>query len=97
MRAPGLQPAFRQRDDGFERRAEFLQQLGAGHGAPALRPADGHLLAISGMPVDQRLDADQPILASVLATTSRPEVSLSIRCTIPGRRSPPTPDRLSPQ
>ena len=31
---------------------------------------------------------------SVLATTITPEVSLSSRCTIPGRRSPPIPGRL---
>ena len=35
--------------------------------------------------------------ASDLATTKSPEVSLSIRCTIPGRFTPPTPDRSSPQ
>jgi hypothetical protein len=35
--------------------------------------------------------------ASFLATTSRPDVSLSRRWTIPGRLTPPTPDRLSPQ
>ena len=35
--------------------------------------------------------------ASVLATTMTPEVSLSRRWTMPGRRTPPMPDRLSPQ
>ena len=35
--------------------------------------------------------------ASVLATTIRPVVSLSSRCTMPGRRTPPMPERLSPQ
>src|SRR5262249_25280170 len=34
---------------------------------------------------------------SVFATTIRPLVSLSRRCTMPGRLTPPTPDRLSPQ
>ena len=34
---------------------------------------------------------------SVLATTSSPDVSLSIRWTIPGRATPPIPDRLAPQ
>ena len=34
---------------------------------------------------------------SFLATTIRPLVSLSSRCTMPGRRTPPMPDRLSPQ
>ena len=34
---------------------------------------------------------------SVLATTMRPVVSLSRRCTMPGRLTPPMPDRLSPQ
>ena len=31
--------------------------------------------------------------ASFLATTSRPDVPLSRRCTMPGRSTPPTPDR----
>ena len=35
--------------------------------------------------------------ASVLATTIRPLVSLSSRCTMPGRRTPPMPDKLAPQ
>ncbi len=35
--------------------------------------------------------------ASVLATTSRPEVSLSSRCTMPGRFTPPMPESESPQ
>ncbi len=34
---------------------------------------------------------------SVLATTISPLVSLSSRCTMPGRRTPPIPARLSPQ
>ena len=34
---------------------------------------------------------------SFLATTISPVVSLSSRCTMPGRRSPPMPERLSPQ
>ena len=34
---------------------------------------------------------------SVLATTRSPDVSLSIRCTIPGRATPPIPERLPPQ
>ena len=33
-------------------------------------------------------------LASVLATTISPDVFLSIRCTIPGRATPPMPDKL---
>ena len=32
---------------------------------------------------------------SFLATSSRPDVSLSMRWTMPGRISPPTPERLS--
>ena len=32
--------------------------------------------------------------ASFLATTSRPDVSLSSRCTMPGRFTPPMPERL---
>ena len=35
--------------------------------------------------------------ASFFATTSRPEVSLSMRWTIPGRMTPPIPERLLPQ
>ena len=34
---------------------------------------------------------------SFLATTMTPDVSLSRRWTMPGRRTPPMPDRLSPQ
>ena len=34
---------------------------------------------------------------SVLATTIRPVVSLSSRWTMPGRLTPPMPDRLAPQ
>ena len=34
---------------------------------------------------------------SFFATTISPVVSLSSRCTMPGRRSPPMPERLSPQ
>ena len=34
---------------------------------------------------------------SDFATTSRPEVSLSIRCTIPGRSRPPIPESVPPQ
>ena len=39
--------------------------------------------------------ADAP--GRVLATTITPLMSLSSRCTMPGRRTPPMPDRLSPQ
>src|ERR1044072_8328402 len=35
--------------------------------------------------------------ASVLAATTMPEVSLSIRWTMPGRATPAMPERLSPQ
>ena len=35
--------------------------------------------------------------ASVLAATITPEVSLSSRCTMPGRATPPIPERLGPQ
>src|ERR1700744_571329 len=42
--------------------------------------------------------ADRPWwAASVLAATTMPEVSLSMRWTMPGRATPPMPDRLSPQ
>ena len=33
---------------------------------------------------------------SVLAATSRPDVSLSSRCTMPGRASPPMPSIFVP-
>jgi hypothetical protein len=42
--------------------------------------------------------ADRPWwAASVLAATITPEVSLSSRWTMPGRATPPMPDRLAPQ
>ena len=47
---------------------------------------------------DRRTGATAPVCArSFLATTISPVVSLSSRCTMPGRFTPPIPDRLAPQ
>ncbi len=55
----------------------------------------GKVAAVDGVCLKLR---GKPVMGAVrFATTSKPLVSLSMRCTIPGRFSPPTPDRLPPK
>ena len=81
-----MRMALERRIDGalrFCRRAPDEGEIAAL--AAALRPCSANCLLSARCAV------------SVLATTIRPLVSLSSRCTMPGRLTPPMPDRLSPQ
>ncbi len=64
-------------------------------------PDEGQIAALERLAArgrDRRIARPAPRWArSFFATTMSPVVSLSSRCTMPGRRSPPMPDRLSPQ
>ena len=65
----------------------------AGDGTPQ---ASGYVVAVEVTRGKHRPTA-LASAASVLATTITPDVSLSSRCTMPGRLSPPIPGSSSPQ
>ena len=65
-------------------------------GAPQTSAMIGALQVAGAAMVGKGL-RQRPWARSVLATTMTPLVSLSRRWTMPGRLTPPMPDRLSPQ
>ena len=84
----------------------------AGLRVPADRPVDGAAWPVGRAPDEGQIAAfersaaaavagelrrQRAVRAIFFATTIRPVVSLSSRCTMPGRRSPPMPERISPQ
>ena len=87
------------------------RHLGAARGMTADRRIDGAVRAGRRAPYQRQIAALElagPAMVgellgkrawarSVLATTSSPLVSLSRRCTMPGRATPPMPERLCPQ